>query len=166
LPEIVKQTNQILEEIIEQDGTDVPKYLMAELTNADLVLKDKIDSYHHVISRFTMETEYWKAQAEKYTRVAKACDNVKKRLRENIKFAMLNLDQKEIAGTNFKFKLCKSKSKMEIDESVLPSKFLTEIISYEPNRIQIQAALDKGEKVPGVKLIPCESLRILINKNK
>lgn len=142
-----------LSEVIEQAFDCTGQELMA-----------KTDRYALFMDRLDAESDFWKAKADSYAKVAKSCKTLKERLNTNIKAAMILMDADEIKGEEMRFKLSKLAPKLVIDEAMLPSNFKMVVTETVPDKQLIKDAVEAGQAVPGVKQEDVFSLRKYVNR--
>lgn len=156
--EIVAQANAIERQILEANGELSPE-LESALANVDLAVTEKVDSYSVVISRLDTASDYWKAKAAEYTKLAKSTANASDRIRAAIKEAMQSMGKDEVCGEDVRFKLSKSKASLVIDDMMLDPAYKMVITTHLSDKEKIRSALDAGFEVRGARLEPGTSLR-------
>lgn len=155
---LVSEANSLVEKLIESGGEITPDIeLSLEANERDLQLK--LDSYDFVLDRLKKEQEFFADRAKFYQNAARSLSNAEDRLKESIKKAMRMLGVSEVQGSDFKFVLSKTKSKLILDEKILPDEYKTQVISYEVNKEKISEALNAGSNISGAMLEPSYSLR-------
>lgn len=155
---LVAQTKDIVAVILEHDGQLTPE-IEAALTVIEEKTPAKVDAYAIVMERLEMEKDYWKEKAEFYSRVAKSCENIRQKLRDNVKYAMEQLGTDELLGNDVRFKLVPAKSRLVINETYLPKEFFKEIVTMEPDKTRIEAELKAGADIEGAMLVENRALR-------
>ena len=162
LSDIIKQSNEIEQQIIENEGeiTDLIEVLEKDLMEN---LVEKAENYYMVIDKLSNAGEYYKQEAAKLSNVAKTISNLEERIKDRLKFGMVEMDRTEIIGTKLRLKLSPTKTKLVIDdEQLIPQSF--KIIEYKVDKELVRAALEKNEKIPGARLEGGLSLRRYYNK--
>lgn len=160
---LVTQAQAIEQQIMEAGGELSPEVEQA-LTQVDLSLAEKIDSYDFVMDRLEGQSDYWKAKAALYTKISKSYDGVRERLRTAIKDAMIALNKTEIAGNDVRFKLQNSAPKLIIDEAKVSDKFKMQITTMVIDKERIKSALKDGIPVEGATLEQGQHIRPYANK--
>lgn len=150
---------RLLALVIEAGGELTPEIEQELAVNSEQ-LAAKADRYDFIMGKLDSEETYWKAQAERYSRVARACANARERLRGAIKGAMQAMAVTEIVGENTNFKLTNCAPKLVLKQSELPAEYITETIVREPNKDKIKGALKEGASIPGAQLEPVVALRV------
>jgi hypothetical protein len=143
------------------DGELTPE-IEAELSVNQEMIAAKADRYEFIISKLESEETHWKAQAERYSRVARTCANTRERLRSAIKATMQGMGITEIVGESICFKLTNAAPRVVITEPLLPKEYVTETIIREPNKEKIKGALKEGVAISGAILEPVVALRTSI----
>lgn len=156
-------SNQLVNELIENDGALTPE-LEEQLSKIELSIPAKIDAYSHLMDRLDTEADYWKEKADFYNAIVRACKNTKERIKENLKSAMIDADQKEVAGNNMKFQLRNSNPSLVLDESKIDQSYKMQVVEWVIDKKRIMEDLKNGIKVSGASLETSFSLRSLANK--
>lgn len=92
----------------------------------------------------------------------KAISSKANRLHEYLAKNMIAAGIKEIKANDgtFKASFRKSKAIEILDEAQIPAEFMTEKISYAPNKTAIKAAIESGIDVAGAKQVERQNLQI------
>ncbi len=137
--------------LIESNGEVTPD-VEAMLAITEIHLPEKIDNYSLVIDRMESISEFYKAKAAEYVRLAKAASNVIARCESNLKIAMEAMHTDEILGHDVKYRLVKSNPKCVItDESKIDGAYkITETI----------VSVDKKRLIEDLKLGPIEGAQL------
>ena len=159
---IVNESASIEAMLIESGGEltdEIQNFLAVNSTE----LATKVDGYHMIIDRFDSLKKYYAEKAEFFKIISGQCDNASKRLKENIKFAMLELGVDEIKGHDMRFKLSQGAGKLVVDdEEMIPVEFKVEKITTEIKNSELKEALKKGPIV-GAHIEPTQSVRAYAN---
>lgn len=162
LKDLLATSNELTQQLVESGGEITPE-IDAQLMVMTDHLPDKVDSYEFVMRRLGHEEEYWSARAEEAARIAKSCKAAAERLKERVKYLMLEHGVNELKGNDSKIVLQNSTPKLVIDESKLPAKYwITETVS-KPNKPLIRQQM-ASEEIPGVVLEPTTALRTYANR--
>jgi len=162
---LVFESNELTQKIIENNG-ELPDDLSFDLEEIETSMAQKVDNYAVFMDRLDMESDYWGKRADEYAKVSKSLDNLKKRIKSNIKEAMLGLQTTEILGNDMRFKLSKTKPKTIYIESNIPDEYKKSVVSIEIDKDKIAEALKRGESIPGVVREEAYSLRKYANRTK
>lgn len=159
---IVNEAASIETMLIESGGELTEQIQNFLSVNAD-ELATKVDGYHMIIDRFDSLKKYYAEKAEFFKTISTQCDNASKRLKENIKFAMLEMGVDEIKGHDMRFKLSSGAGKLIVDdEEMIPVEFKSEKVYTEINTADLKEALKKGPVV-GAHIEPTQSVRVYAN---
>lgn len=149
---LVVQANSISQALCESGGELTPQ-LEALMAHVDTAFPAKVESYHIVMERMTVEAEYWKEKASVYLKIAKAHDALQERLKASIKDGMIALGKDEVMGESIRFKLSPTKGALVIsDETKLPDEYLMIETKKVPDKEKIRASLEAFATVPGASL--------------
>lgn len=162
---LVADMNQIMSQIAEAGGELSPE-IEAFLDDVQGQIQVKADGYAFIMERLTTEAEFWKAKADSYAKVAKACSALKERLNDSIKGAMVALGTDTIEGEEVRFRLSRTKPRLVIDEDFLPPAFKMQVVTLVPDKDKILGELEMGAEVPGAKQEVSFALRKTINSKK
>lgn len=145
---IVSEALDLSRALIESRGELTPE-LEDRLKLNTMELAGKIDSYAYVESRLEHEAVYWKTKAKEFSAVAAGFENARKRIRDNVKAAMLEMETDEIKGHDFRFKLSKCAPSLLVDEALLPVEFTMVVSKTIPDREKIATAMKDGFTITG-----------------
>jgi hypothetical protein len=155
---LVAQANALEQKIAEAGGEISPE-VEKELSHIDLALPDKIDSYAFIIGRLDAASDYWKAKAAEYTKLAKSTANASERIRGAIKQAMMAMQRDEVSGGDIRFKLTSSKASLVIDGATLDPSYMMTVTNHVADKERIKSALEAGFPVKGAHLEAGKALR-------
>lgn len=154
-----------LEQTFLELGGEVTPELENYLAINEANLLEKVDHYYYFIESLEKGAEFFKARIDDATKAKKVYESTIDRLKNNITLAMQDLKTDELKGEEFRYKLIRSNPTVEIlDEEKLPASFLKEKVTYSPDKDLIKEALDKGEDVPGARLIQKSYPKAYVNK--
>lgn len=160
LHELALEAIQIAEALTESGGELTPEIETALAVN-ESSLAQKIDAYGAVFDRLEAEANYWRKQRDEAARMIKAFENADKRLSERLKDAMLAMGKQTIEGNGVRMRLSNAKPSLVIDPNAeIPTKYLTQVTTYEPDKLRLREDLENGTEVFGVSLRPSYALRI------
>lgn len=149
---LVKNAAQIEEMLVFASGEITPE-IEAALSMTEVQLPEKIDNYSLLMDRMESISEFYKAKAEFYLRLAKSANNVIERCESNLKTAMEALNVDELSGNDVRYRLQKSNPSCVIeDENAIDGSYLiTETVTK----------LDKKKMLEDLKLgIPVRGARL------
>lgn len=160
---IVNEAFSLEQMLIESGGEITPEIENALSVNSN-EMTTKLDGYHHIIERFESLESHYKDRALFFNQVGTQCKNAVSRLKENIKFAMMEMGIDEVRGSDVRFKLSKTSGTLEItDKELVPVEFKSEVITTEIDKKALKEALQKGEPIQGAELKEGYSLRAYAN---
>ena len=121
-------------------------------------LQEKAINYGYVIKNFESEVDIIEEEIKRLNSLKKARQNAVDKLKTNISDAMQLFGILEVKAPTFKMNFRKSES-VEIFEG-LDQEFITEKVSYQPDKIAIKNAIKEGRQVNGAALITNLNLQI------
>lgn len=152
-----------LERMLIESGGEVTPEIESFLAVNSTELAAKVDGYHMIIDRFDSLKKYYADKADFFKIISGQCDNASKRLKENIKFAMIEMGVDEIKGHDMRFKLSSGAGKLVIDDKeMIPVEFKHEVVDTEIKSAELKEALKKGP-VSGAHIEPTQSVRAYAN---
>ena len=121
-------------------------------------LQEKAINYGYVIKNFESEVDIIEEEIKRLNALKKARINAVDKLKTNISDAMQLFGILEVKAPTFKMNFRKSES-VEIFEG-LDQEFITEKVSYQPDKIAIKNAIKEGRQVNGAALVTNLNLQI------
>lgn len=121
-------------------------------------LQEKAINYGYVIKNFESEVDIIDEEIKRLNALKKARVNAVDKLKNNISDAMQLFGILEVKAPTFKMNFRKSES-VEIYEG-LSQEYITEKISYQPDKIAIKNAIKEGKTVNGAGIIINYNLQI------
>lgn len=156
---------QKLEVLLIESSGEITKEIEDLLEVKTENLPDKIDNYDAFMNRLEMVSEYYEKRAKLFLQASKSAENAKKRLKDNIIFAMKALNVTDLHGFDVRFKLQKTSGSVEIlDEALIEPEFKKEKIEIVIDKKKLKTALEENKEIPGARLIEGTSLRTYMNK--
>lgn len=114
---------------------------------------EKLESYVYVQKQLEAEIVAFKAEIGRMTERKKSLENQVERLKNAQIAFMQATGQKSTNAGTFKLTVRENKSVEIMDETVIPSEYVTEIpASTRPDKKSILAALKAGAEIEGAKL--------------
>lgn len=163
---ITRQTQELVEHLVENGG-ELTEEMESALTVNEKQLATKVDGYAHFLDRLDLEQDFFKRRAEMYLQVAKSLANMKKQLQGNLKYCLVSLQEQEVVGNEFRFKLSKARPKISIEsEDKIPKDYFKEEVVSRLDKEMLRASLERGVPIEGVSLEKNYSLRKYLNKGK
>lgn len=159
---LVHEITEIERQLIQGEGQLSPEIeALFDLTTG--AIKDKVDRYKFIMDAMDARSVYFKDLSDQMTSARRLFENQKNRLKENLKYAMTNMDTTELEGHDWRFKLSRLKDKVVIDQSKLPSEYMKDEVIRVVDKDAIESALMLGETIPGVTTEPSTQLRPYVN---
>ena len=121
-------------------------------------LQEKAINYGYVIKNFESEVDIIEEEIKRLNALKKARINAVDKLKNNISDAMQLFGILEVKAPTFKMNFRKSES-VEIYEG-LDQEFITEKVSYQPDKIAIKNAIKEGRQINGAALVTNFNLQI------
>lgn len=121
-------------------------------------LQEKAINYGYVIKNFESEVDIIEEEIKRLNALKKARQNAVDKLKNNISDAMQLFGILEVKAPTFKMNFRKSES-IEIFEG-LDNEFITEKVSYQPDKIAIKNAIKEGRQVNGAALVTNFNIQI------
>jgi hypothetical protein len=121
-------------------------------------LQEKAINYGYVIKNFESEVDIIEEEIKRLNALKKARINAVEKLKTNISDAMQLFGILEVKAPTFKMNFRTSES-VEIFEG-LDNEFITEKVSYQPDKIAIKNAIKEGRTVNGAALVTNFNLQI------
>ena len=121
-------------------------------------LQEKAINYGYVIKNFESEVDIIEEEIKRLNSLKKARINAVDKLKNNISDAMQLFGILEVKAPTFKMNFRKSES-VEIFEGLDPE-FITEKVSYQPDKIAIKNAIKEGRTVNGAALVTNFNIQI------
>lgn len=118
----------------------------------------KLDSYYFVIQKMKAAAAFYKTEADKLTKMKRACETLEDSLKSRLKEFMAFAGTKEIQGSKAKFTLCNAQPKLVItNEALIPKKYQKVVVTI--NKEELGFDLSQGVKVEGAHLEQNSGLR-------
>jgi hypothetical protein len=152
---IKSQYLQIAQELT--DGECTPELEQALIITQEN-LQEKAINYGYVIKNFESEVDIIEEEIKRLNALKKARINAVDKLKNNISDAMKLFQILEVKAPTFKMNFRTSES-VEIFEG-LDNEFITEKVSYQPDKIAIKNAIKEGREVNGAALVTNFNLQI------
>jgi len=158
LYELICESKSLLSKL-EENGGELTSELEAALIVHLGQVTQKVDNYALLMERVELDAQYLRQKAAAIESKARSLENLHKRLKDLVKQAMLQFDQNTLEGEHSKFVLVRSNPKLEINEELLPPRWLMEKISLVPDKEMIKEELAQGKTIPGARLLTSFALR-------
>ena len=158
------QADRIEQMLIDAGGELTPE-LEQELAINPKTIGELVDTKYVMLERMDSSIELFEKKAEEFAKVAASLKSAKKFINDSIKDFMIQNDKKEIAGTDYTFKLAGAAPKVEIvDESKIVDVYKVTKTEVRIDLKKIGDELKSGIPVDGAVLKENYSLRKSIKK--
>lgn len=153
-----------IEKSLFESGGEITSVDETQMKEIETKLLSKVDACAYVIERLSVDADYFKTKAAQWIHAAKAYENAAKRLKDRVKYTMREMQLASLEGDDQQFKLTGGRTRIVIDDKILPKEFWEEVITTQPNRELVETALQNGIDVAGCKIEEIFSLRIATKK--
>lgn len=158
LKELIEEANQIEQLLADSEGLITPE-IEKSLAIVNENIPVKVDSYAYLLSRFSSQEEFYKAEAEKYQRMANGFKKSQAYVKERLKSYLEKMPEKRLDGLTRSFCLRKSNPELIIDPTELDSNYMMIIPErIEPDKSRIKEDLKSDKEIKGAKLEPSWAL--------
>jgi len=123
-----------------------------------------VDNVIEALERIDMQAEYWNGRAKRSMEVSKALESAASKIRRMVKDILVDADDPQLKGVDYRFSLSRAKPKLLVNEELLPKEFLKEKTTFVPDKTKIQEVLDVGGEVPGCEYVASHALKVYPNK--
>lgn len=159
---LTAEVAEIERKILENNGELTPEIeQMLDLSSGDL--RAKVDAYKVILDAFEWRSAQFKSIKDQSAAAQKTFDNLRDRLKDNLKYCAKQIGTDDLRGNDWRFKISTSKPRVVYDDTPIPTYFCKEKVEYVPDRDAIESALRLGENVPGAALEQSESIRVYVN---
>lgn len=145
--------NAILECVDNETGEILDFDKLSEL---QLARDEKLESVALWIKNLNAEMAAYKAEKEAFAEREKRAKNKIESLKNYLVYA---LNGTPFDTTKVAVSFRKSES-VEVDENLVPKKWLKRSVSYSPDKIGIKAAIKSGLKIKGCSLVKKQNIQI------
>lgn len=159
----IVQDSLNIEKMLIESGGEMTDEISEILAVTEQSMSEKIDGYHLIIDRFETLKKYYEEKAEYFKTISNQCGNASKRLKENIKVAMINLGVDEIKGNDMRFVLVGGAGSLVIeDEEMIPVEYKYEKVETIIKKDELKRDL-KTKKISGARIEESKSVRAYAN---
>lgn len=156
---IQKEYFELLTQLEECDGELTPELEQA-LVVSQHELEEKAVGYSHVIRKVDSDIDVIAAEIKRLQALKKAKETTVDRLKSAVENAMVMFGVQKVEAATTVLSLRKSESTEITNEAALPKEYLTEKITYTPNKNAIKEAIREGKEVSGANLVTKYNLQI------
>lgn len=165
LMELARSSMSLASQIVESRGELTPEIEALLEVNKESIRR-KLDGYVWVTDQSEIQANLWRRKAQACAAIAKGFERVGEKLNERIKFVMGEMELTEIEGSEYRYKLTKTKPALKITQDLLPSDWLMQVTENVPDKERIKVALEEGFEIPGCALEGGVALRTYENTGK
>lgn len=164
LQQALQHADKIEQMLIESGGEITPE-IQAEISINPKTITELVDTKYLSIERLDSSIDFFEKKENEFKALRLSLENAKKFINESIKQYMIDNDKKELAGSEYVFKLSSGKPKVNVvNEDKVPEVYKKQKIETTVDKIQIFEDLKKGLPVDGCVLEESYTLRKSIKK--
>jgi hypothetical protein len=164
LYKLTVEANTLEQLLIEADGELCP-ILEEWMTEIATKLANKVDAIDFVVSKFEASEENLRRKAAAYEEKARTLANAQKRIKENVKAAMIANGLDCVEGSDAKFTIAKGSPKLVVtDQTKVPARYIIHEPRVDNEKLKADLLkLEKGGKldieITGAEIHRTPSLR-------
>lgn len=158
LYELKGRAHEIALELEHTEDTELRDLLLDELDALHGALDDKLEAYCVVIKNLAAEEYILDEEAKRLKKRADKLAATRESILARLKACIEEGHEFRRGAHAFKWR--KSTQVRVIDEKLIPTAYMREIISYEPDKKQITQDLKMKAIIPGVELLERKNLTI------
>jgi len=149
--------DELLDSIIEQNALTAEQQLfLGDLIKESIEKRDRVGKF---LARIAVEEEALRQEERRLAERRMSFQKIRQALTDGLKFQLENWGVLKVEGQQFTFAIKKNPPRVEItEEAAIPSEFITYSPSFD--RAAIRDALQRGEDVPGARLVQDTRLEI------
>lgn len=161
LAQLFNEANEISMEVIKLHGEITPEMEKA-IDELQFETAEKVDNYDWQMDTLKHNAEIIKTRGNGLLKIGRTMENIIERIRDRMKFLMVEGQKPELYGNDCYFKLIVSVKKptAKYDEALIPAHFFDEQTVYVLNKDRLHDALAAGESVPGVSFESSETISL------
>lgn len=153
-----------LEKMLIESGGEITPEIEQFLAVNEKELSEKVDGYHMIIDRFEALKNHYKQKSEYFNLISSQCGQASKRLKDNIKYAMVQLGVDEIKGNDMRFKLSQGAGSLILeDEEMIPVEYKHEEVVTHIKKDDLKKDIKDGKVVAGARVEFNPSIRAYAN---
>jgi hypothetical protein len=130
------------------------------LTIAESNLREKSSNYAYVVRSLEYDNEIIDSEIKRLQGLKKTRTNAIDRLKNALTNAMIICDVSEITTATSKISFRKSEILEIVDETKVPEKYKTNVVTTKIDKNEIKSDLKAGKQINGVELIQKQNLQI------
>ena len=147
-----------INELLEESGGELTPEIEEALTLNEENFLVKSEEYIESIARFKALADAADARIKEMQRIKKTAENIEKRLKESMQWAMKTLGKDKVEVGLHKLSLRSSTAVSITDETAIPAEYI--IVETKIDKMRIKEALKNGATIPGAELQTNTSIQI------
>ena len=148
---VLRVLDKIVDAFIEEGPLDTDDPLYQELDALYSTRNRKLQGYVRIIKSAKPLADAYRAEAELFSKRARAIENIAKRLQHNLIYDMQIHGEETVVAGNFKIAIRTSESvKLLVPAEDLPAEFQNVTVSAD--KMGIKRALKAGDEIDGVEI--------------
>lgn len=157
--EIAQEELDLLNEIEELEGELTPE-LEERLKINEANMAKKMEDYCKAIRWYDTQILAAKEETERLRKLIKRAERSQEWMKGAMLDVMVGLDKPKVSAGTFTVGTRKSTAVNIIDESAIPARYASEVVTVKIDKTAIKDAIKNGEEVPGAQLVERKSLTI------
>jgi uncharacterized membrane protein YfhO len=159
LYQINKEYLQLIDAIMEAEG-EVSEEQSLQLAITEKELETKGICYAYIVKGIESDNDAIDAELKRLKALKDRNNKTIEKLENNVQDAMNLFGITEIKSATLKINFRKSESIEISQEALIPKEYMTEKITYTPNKQLIKEAIKNGLNVQGASLVTNQNLQI------
>ena len=163
LYEINRKIEEILDRLYEtadEETGEVSEDILFELSDMQEERKTKLDNIGAYIKNLEADAKAIKDEIANLKKRMDAKTRKADRLRQYVAEDLLCHNEKKMETGRIAYSFRPSKQVIVEDESQIPSEYMKEKVSVEPDKTAIKKAIEAGEEIAGCQLVEKQNLQI------
>lgn len=156
---IAQEFLDLLNEIEELEGELTPELEERLKINAEN-MSSKMEGYCKAIRYYEMTVANAKSEKERLDKLIKRSERSQEWMKGAMLDVMEGLDKPKVSAGTFTVGTRKSTAVNIIDESAIPARYASEVVTVKIDKTAIKDAIKNGEEVPGAQLVERKSISI------
>lgn len=150
-----------LEAALEESGGEITGEQEQALIELQSKYLDKVDGWAIILDKMAMAEEFWLKRAETAKNTAKALEKATERMKEHLKYVMLERGVKKLEGAESEVTLSPTKGEIVvIDEDAALKHYGKEKLTVSVDKVKLREDLEKGIDFGVAKIKQNWSLKI------
>ena len=158
--QLVLETKDIEDLLRETNGEVTPEVQELLVAGTEVALINKVDAIGAKEHSLKLKAEYYKKIKERAARMERGINNSIGHIRSYAKNGMGVLDIDELIGSQYRFKISRCKTSLEIEDDKIPDSYKMTVTETVPDKERLRKDLEAGKEIPGAQLTGGVSIRI------